>query len=133
PTAFDSVLERQATNFCTEYERFGTAVFYAGRRFAGNSIFPDAPLFPVDEIKLTPLLSGIPTPIDAFFPMSLAICTCGYGADTSVLVISRNTDASFIAHAEVTSTTLTTFTAVFDSAYRQTFCDTVSVFIPVLT
>ncbi len=128
PLAFDSILTQNGSSFCTEYGRFGTAIFFSGVRFSGNSIFPDASLFPSGSLKLTQLVPNISTSLDAFFPISLAISVCGYGQDTAALVISRNTNRN-ISRADVTSKDIRTFNVSYDAP--ETFCDTVSIYIPV--
>ncbi|MDP4231314.1 MAG: hypothetical protein Q8916_13020 [Bacteroidota bacterium] len=127
---FDSILAQENTNFCSEYKRFGTAVYYTGRNFQGTSIFPDARKFNQDAIRRIVLTPNVDTSIQAL-PASLNIFTCGYGKDTSVIVISRSTDRAYTSDASVTSKTVLTFQDSFQ--FPETFCDTISLPILVAT
>ncbi len=122
---FDSILTQHGTNFCTEYERFGTAIYYTGRNFQGTSPFPDARKFNVDEIQDTIIEPNVARSFLAY-PTSLHIFLCGYGKDTSVIVISRSTDRSFQANATVTSKSPLSFETTYQ-LLPETFCDTISL------
>lgn len=124
--SFDSLLTKQGTNFCSEYKRFGTEVYYAGRNFQGASVFPDARRFNQDAVKRIVLSPNVEKTFQAF-PASVNILTCGYGKDTSVITISRSTDL-IISDAYVTSKSLLTFQDSFQ--FPGIFCDTIS--LPVL-
>jgi hypothetical protein len=121
---FDSVLTQRNTNFCMEYMRFGTALYYTGKNYQGNSPFPDARKFNADAIRKIILQPNIPDDFIAL-PASLHIFTCGYGKDTSVIVISRSTDMRFNSNASVTSKSMLTFQDSFQ--FPETFCDTISL------
>ncbi len=127
---FDSILTIENTNFCTEYKRFGTAVYYTGRNFQGTSVFPDARKFKSDAIQKTNLQPNITNTFQAL-DASLHILVCGYGKDTSVIVISRSTDRTNVSDASVTSKSLLVFQDSFQ--YPETFCDTVSLPILIAT
>ena len=129
--SFDSILlEKYNTNFCTEYKRFGTAVYYTGRNFQGTSIFPDARKFNQDAVRRIILSPNVPSTFQAL-PASLNIFTCGYGKDTSVIVISRSTDRTNTANGTVTSKSVLAFQDSFQ--YPETFCDTISLPILIAT
>jgi hypothetical protein len=125
---FDSVLAKLNTNFCMEYKRFGTAVYYTGRDFQGSSLFPDARKFNADEVQKRILQPNVTTIISQAFDASLHIFVCGFGKDTSVIVISRSTDRAFNSDFTVTSKSVLTFQDSFQ--FPETFCDTIS--LPVL-
>ena len=127
---FDSILTRENTNFCTEYKRFGTAVYYTGRNFQGASIFPDARKFNSDAIQKIILQPNIINTFQAL-DASLHILICGYGKDTSVIVISRSTDRAFVSNASVTSKNVLSFEAKYQ--FPETFCDTISLPILIAT
>jgi len=127
---FDSVLNQRGTNFCTEYKRFGTAIYYTGRNFQGTSLFPDARKFDADAVKRTILEPNVANAFQAF-PASVNIFTCGYGKDTSVIVISRSTDRAFVSNASVTSKSVLVFQDSFQ--FPETFCDTISLPILIAT
>ncbi|MFI5263077.1 MAG: DUF6055 domain-containing protein [Candidatus Kapaibacterium sp.] len=127
---FDSVLINRSTNFCDEYKRFGTAVYYTGRNFQGTSFFTDAKKFDADAVKRTVLEPNIANAFLAF-PASVNIFTCGYGKDTSVIAISRSTDRSYVSNASVTSKSVLVFQDSFQ--FPDTFCDTISLPILIAT
>jgi hypothetical protein len=129
--SFDSILVKLNTNFCSEYKRFGTAVYYTGRNFQGTSLFPDARKFNADQVQRTILQSNIRDTILQAFDASLHIFVCGYGKDTSVIVISRSTDRAFNSDFYVTSTSVLAFQDSFQ--FPETFCDTISLPILIAT
>jgi len=122
--SFDSILVKLNTNFCLEYKRFGTSIYYTGRNFQGSSLFPDARKFNADEVQRLILLPNLPNTILPIFDASLHIFVCGYGKDTSVIVISRSTDRAFNDEITITSTSLLSFRDSFQ--FPETFCDTIS-------
>jgi len=128
--SFDSVLTARGTNFCMEYERFGTALYYTGRNFQGSSLFPDARKFDQDALRRTLLQANVPTSFAAL-PASLNIFICGYGKDTSVIVISRSSDESFTANATLTSKSVLDFQDSFQ--FPETFCDSSSTPVFIAT
>jgi hypothetical protein len=122
---FDSILQRLNTNFCTEYMRFGTAVYYTGRNFQGTSIFPDARKFNADYIQKIILQPNTTASILQAFDASLHLFICGYGKDTSVIAVSRSTDRAFNSDFSITSKSVLTFQDSFQ--FPLTFCDTISL------
>lgn len=122
--AIDSILVAHGTDFCTEYKRFGTAVYYTGRNFQGASLFPDARKFNPNAIKKIQLLPNTESTLTTL-PASLHIFTCGYGKDTSVITISRSTDRAWNSNDTVISKSVLTFEAKYQ--FPETFCDTISL------
>jgi len=130
-SSFDSILiEKYQTNFCSEYMRFGTEVYYTGRNFQGTSIFPDARRFNQDAVRRIILTPNVPYTFQAL-PASLNIFTCGYGKDTSVIVITRSSDRTNTSNGSVTSKSVLAFQDSFQ--YPETFCDTISLPILIAT
>lgn len=128
--AIDSILVAHGTDFCNEYKRFGTAVYYTGRNFQGSSVFPDARKFNQDAIRRTVLLPNEENTFTSL-PASLHIFTCGYGKDTSVITISRSTDRTWNSNDTVISKSVLTFEAKYQ--FPETFCDTISLPILIAT
>ena len=131
PSSFDSVLTGFGTNFCNEYKRFGSAIYFTGRRFQGKSIFPDARLFPIDALNIGKLAQNVDTSTYAL-PITLHFFECGYGLDTSILAISRNTDQSNTSRLSAISKNIDAFDATFIDN-PETFCDTVFLYSPIGT
>ncbi len=127
---FDSILKKENADFCSEYKRFGTAVYYTGRNFQGASIFPDARKFNSDAIQKTILQPQITDTFQAL-DASLHVFLCGYGKDTSVIVISRSVDRAFVSEASIASKSVLSFEAKYQ--FPETFCDTIILPIHIAT
>ena len=127
--AFDKVLNTYNTDFCTEYKRFGAELVLTGRRTKRGSIFADANLFPIDQLKINRLTIGVPKELLAINPASLNYFAAGFAKDTGFMVVARNTDRSFAPNAKFKFTSLSTYENDY-SGDDSTFCDTIFVFTP---
>ncbi|MEP7236108.1 MAG: hypothetical protein ABI778_12510, partial [Ignavibacteriota bacterium] len=65
-------------------------------------------------------------------PMTIHFFLCGYGKDTSVLIISRNTDRAITARFGALSKSSSDFSPTYIDA-PETFCDTTLLYSPIGT
>lgn len=124
-TSFDKVLVEYQTTFCSEYKRFGTALYYTGKNYQGESYFSGARKFNSENLRRKILLPNNRDTLLQAFDASLHIYACGYGKDTSVIVITRSVDRAFNSDMYVTSRSLLVFQDSFQ--FPETFCDTISL------
>ena len=104
-TCIEQVLEKHETNFCSEYERFGTELMQAGSRYTGNSLLPDAQVLPTDTIQvyLLPPDSSLQFVTDA---LSLQFAGIGSCDETCIEIIARDTNRSEQSNASIAFTSL---------------------------
>ncbi len=122
-SAFDQTCASYGTTFCSEYKAFGAELFFTGRRFRGRSVFPDARLFPADHIQYHKLDFGQTGVYDFILPASLQFVASGDTRDTSVVVIARNTNMSFVSSDTVMIEDYGRYRAAYQ--FPETFCDTI--------
>lgn len=101
----EHVLEEHGTNFCSEYERFGTELMQAGSHYNGSSLLPDAQLLPTDTIQVNLLA---PDASLAFVTNALSLQFAGIGScdETCIEIIARDTNRDEQSNATIAFTGL---------------------------
>jgi hypothetical protein len=128
--AIQDVLARYSSSFCSEYKRFGNDLFFTGRRFSGQSLFPDARSFPVDSLKALLVPVGVSTNVLGAVVASINYFYTGFGRDTVAVTVARDTNRGVISDAAITIISPTRFAAVYQNP--ESFCDTISGYSPIL-
>jgi hypothetical protein len=127
--ATQDALAARGSSFCSDYERFGTALFFTGRRFKGESIFPNAQYFLIDSLHTQLTKPKLPTDIsNGAVVASLNYIYTGFGHDTVVVVSARDTDRTVISNGSIEIDGLNSYVAVYQS--QSSFCDTIAGYSP---
>jgi len=128
--AIELALQSYQSTFCSEYLKFGSAIFSTGKRYHGESIFPDARILPSDALYITKRASRQDT--SATFnalPASLNYILAGFGEDTAAVIVSRDTSL-IVGNASVIITGQGTYRTEYDDP--TLYCDTSVGVQPVL-
>lgn len=121
-SAMDNVLIGRSSSFCNEYKNFGADLFFTGRRYRGESIFPDAQILPIESLKYNIQDIDKSYTYDLLFEASLQLNAAGTDNDTCVVSIARS--PRFIYSADtVTILGLNSYRATYQ--IPETFCDTI--------
>jgi hypothetical protein len=118
--AMARTLVREGSSFSCEYAKFGEELFFTGSRTRLKTPFANATYFPIDDMKVFRVAPG-EIYNDIAFPTSLHLIAAGFGEDTVVLSIAR--DTAFI-NANIVSATIdsrTTYNTVYSDPAR--FCE----------
>lgn len=120
-TAFDQTLRLSSSDFACSYADFGEELFFTGTRTRLNSPFSDASKLPVKDVEIRWLEPDVPRGDDAI-PVSLTLYGAGFGKDTVVLSIAR--DTARLVNANILSAVIHTPSS-YDVIYNDTsrFCE----------
>lgn len=122
--AQEIALSEVGSSFCREYSRFGAALFFTGHRTVVGSPFADAHKFQIGTLKTRHVAVNSPQSFDAL-PASLNLLATGFGRDTVVLSIARDTATRLNGRVEeATIHSPSSYTVKYNNA--SLFCDTLA-------
>ena len=97
----ERALRLHGSSWLAEYTRFGAELVRTGYRFRGASHLPDAPLLPVDTLRMIRVPAGEEHSF-VTVATSLQFAESGSGNDTCFAVIARDTERSLQSEASIT-------------------------------
>lgn len=114
--AFGAVLKNAGSSFSCEYAKFGEELFFTGNKTRVRTPFSDASRFPREYLEVHRVAPGEPYAANPAFVASLHLVSTGFGADSVVLSIAR--DTARLASANIV-------TAIIDgpSSYSTVYSD----------
>jgi hypothetical protein len=115
------ILVAKGSSFSCEYAKFGEELFFTGKRTRVRTPFANATHFPIEDLEVQHVAPG-----DAYgdiaFPTSLHLVTTGFGADSVVLAIAR--DTAMLTNASIVTAIIsgpTSYSTVYSDPAR--FCE----------
>lgn len=118
--AFSHELIDKGTVFSCEYAKFGQELFFTGTRTRVRTPFANATHFPIKDLKVFRVALG-ESYGDIAVPLSLHLVSTGFGADSVVLAMARDTSKAIAEIVTAIITGPSAYSVVYSDPAR--FCD----------